>query len=327
LKTGKTKTKISVSALLALISFMWINNSSLLIAKSDKEPLLLAHRGLAQTFSVQDLKWNTNTAKMIHMPEHPYLENTISSMQKAFDCGADIVEFDVRVTKDRKLAVFHDYTLEFRTNGFGNVADHTMAELKKLDIGYGYTADGGKTFPFRGKHIGMMPVIDEVFGAFPKKEFLIHIKDGGRGAGELLDAHLRKMDPDQLRRISLYGDENAIRYISAKHPEIKVLTVPILKKALLWYELIGWTGYVPKAARNIQIHLPLNYAKYLWGWPDRFIQRMDAVNSRFVAVNGSGEFSSGFDSKEDLSKLPDDYSGCIWTNRIDMISLYIKHKK
>jgi glycerophosphoryl diester phosphodiesterase len=322
----KTKLKIGAFALAALISFMWINNSSLFVAKVDKVPLLLAHRGAAQTFAMQDLKWNSNTARMIHAPEHPYIENTIPSMQKAFDCGADIVEFDVRMTKDAKLAVFHDYTLEFRTNGTGNVADHTMAELKKLDIGYGYTADGGKTFPFRGKYIGMMPVIDEVFEAFPEKEFLVHIKDGGERAGELLERHLRKMAPDQLGKISLYGDENAIRFVSGKYPEIKVLTVPILKKAILWYELVGWTGYVPEAARNIQIHMPLRYAKYLWGWPDRLVQRLEAVNSRFVVVNGSGQFSSGFDSKDELSKLPDDYSGCIWTNRVDVISAYIKHK-
>jgi glycerophosphoryl diester phosphodiesterase len=142
----------------------------------------------------------------------------------------------------------------------------------------------------------------------------------------LLDAHLRKMDPDRLKKISLYGDEHAIRFISKKHPEIKVLTVPILKKAILWYELVGWTGYVPKAARNIQIHMPLNYAKYLWGWPDRLIQRLEAVNSRFVLVNGSGRFSSGFDDKDDLSKIPGGYSGCIWTNRVDIISPYIKRR-
>lgn len=323
----KTKLTISVSALIALVAFMWINNSSLFAAKVAKKPLLLAHRGLTQTFATKDLKWNTNTAKIIHTPEHRFIENTIPSMQMAFDYGADIVEFDVRVTRDKKLAVFHDYTLEFRTNGMGTVADYTMAELKKLDIGYGYTADGGKTYPFRGKCIGMMPVIDEVFETFSNKELLVHIKDGGEDAGKLLDVHLQKMGPDQLRKISIYGDEGAIHFIRIKYPEIKVLTMPILKRAILWYEFIGWTGYVPKAARNVQIHLPLNYAKYLWGWPGLFVHRMESVNSRFVIVNGTGEFSSGFDSEDDLLKLPNNYSGCIWTNRIDKISLLFKNKK
>ena len=47
--------------------------------------------------------------------------------------------------------------------GTGNVSDYTMAELKKLDVGYGYTADEGKTYPFRGKGVGMMPELSEVF--------------------------------------------------------------------------------------------------------------------------------------------------------------------
>lgn len=47
-----------------------------------------------------------------------------------------------------------------------------MNELKKLDVGYRYTADNGESYPFRGKGIGMMPSLDEVFAAFPNREFL-----------------------------------------------------------------------------------------------------------------------------------------------------------
>jgi len=324
--SNKMKLKIILSVLILLISFIWINNSSLFITKVNA-PLLLAHRGMAQTFDIGDVKWNTNTARIIHTPEHNYIENTIPSMEAAFNNGADIVEFDIRITKDKKLAVFHDYTLEFRTNGTGNVASHTMAELKEIDIGYGYTADCGKTYPFRGKNVGMMPVIDEVFKAFPQKEFLIHIKDGGEEAGKLLTEHLQQMNSKQLNKISFYGDEKAIFFISKKYPEIKVLTLPILKKALIMYELIGWTGYIPKAIRNIQIHIPLNYAKFLWGWPERFLERMTNVNTRVVLVNEYGNFSSGFDNEDDLSKIPKNFSGCIWTNRIDKIAPYFKQKR
>ena len=35
------------------------------------------------------------------------------------------------------------------------------AELEALDIGHGYTADGGATFPFRGKAVGEMPTLGE----------------------------------------------------------------------------------------------------------------------------------------------------------------------
>jgi glycerophosphoryl diester phosphodiesterase len=56
-------------------------------------------------------------------------------MKAAFNYGADIVECAIRLTKDKKLAVSHDYTFELRTDGKGNVSDHTMYEPKKLDVG------------------------------------------------------------------------------------------------------------------------------------------------------------------------------------------------
>ena len=66
---------------------------------------------------------------------------------------------------------------------------------------------------------------------------------------------------------------------------MKVLTKSLLLKAFLLYELIGWTGYIPEAIRNLEIHLPLSYAGLFWGWPDRFLQRMEQVNTRVVLVN------------------------------------------
>jgi len=160
--------------LLILVVFMYINNTSLFTKTKDEDPLLLAHRGMAQTFHMEGIKSDTCTAERIYEPEHPYLENTIPSMEAAFGAGADIVEFDVQPTKDGQFAVFHDWTLECRTDGKGVTREHTMQELKSLDIGYGYTADNGKSYPFRGKGVGLMPSLEEVLSYFPDESFLIH---------------------------------------------------------------------------------------------------------------------------------------------------------
>ena len=56
-------------------------------------------------------------------------------------------------------------------------------KLQALDIGYGYTADGGKTFPFRGQGINLMPTLDEVLNHFPNRSFLIHIKSDDENEG------------------------------------------------------------------------------------------------------------------------------------------------
>lgn len=140
-KIKKSYIALSISGI--FIIFCWLNNTNIFSSK-EGEYKLLAHRGLGQTFDISRVEWDTNTAEIMEPPEHEYLENTIPSIEAAFAYGADVVEIDIQRTKDNKLAVFHDHELSYRTNGNGGVADHTMDELKKLDIGYCYTADGGK---------------------------------------------------------------------------------------------------------------------------------------------------------------------------------------
>ena len=61
---------------------LWANNTSM-FADRQGEYKLLAHRGLAQTFDVSAVEWDTNTAEIIDEPDHPFLENTIESMEAA----------------------------------------------------------------------------------------------------------------------------------------------------------------------------------------------------------------------------------------------------
>lgn len=108
---------------------------------------LIAHRGVSQTFPLDNLQNDTCTAKIINPPTHSFLENTISSIRAAFNSGADLVEIDIHPTTDHHLAVFHDWTVDCRTNGQGVTHEQSMQTLKQLDIGYGYNADGGQTHP------------------------------------------------------------------------------------------------------------------------------------------------------------------------------------
>jgi len=64
-------------------------------------------------------------------------ENTVRAMNKAFECGADAVEVDLRFTCDHKLVVIHDDTLERTTNGTGKVSNMTIEQLRALDAGKG----------------------------------------------------------------------------------------------------------------------------------------------------------------------------------------------
>jgi glycerophosphoryl diester phosphodiesterase len=62
-------------------------------------------------------------------------ENTLSSVQKAFDLGVTWVEADVKLSRDGIPVLFHDDRLDRTTDGNGTVAQKTLDELKRLDAG------------------------------------------------------------------------------------------------------------------------------------------------------------------------------------------------
>ncbi len=62
-------------------------------------------------------------------------ENTHGAFQEAVRQGADLIELDVRSSRDGEVMVLHDATLERTTNGTGHVWDLSAAELEALDAG------------------------------------------------------------------------------------------------------------------------------------------------------------------------------------------------
>lgn len=308
-------------ALLGALAVAWFANAS--FWSSHRAPaVLLAHRGLAQTYHREDLTNDTCTATRIYPPEHPYLENTIASMQAAFAAGADIVEFDVHPTTDGAFAVFHDWTVDCRTEGKGVTRKHTLAELKALDIGYGYTADGGKTFPFRGKGVGLMPSLDEVLATFPDKRFLINVKSRDPHEGRLLAERLLQLPEAQRALLMAYGGDEPMRELNARIPSMPTTSRQKVMACGTRYLALGWSGHVPEACRNTIMLVPVNAGWLLWGWPNLFFERMERAGSRVFVTGpyGPGEVgTSGIDSEADAARLPDGFSGGIWTNRIDRI--------
>lgn len=75
-------------------------------------PLLMAHRGSSN-----------------ELPE-----NTLPAFQRALEQGADVLECDVRFTRDNEIILMHDGMLDRTTNGSGVVAQMTLSEIKKFRV-------------------------------------------------------------------------------------------------------------------------------------------------------------------------------------------------
>lgn len=315
--------RLLLPAIALMAVAVYLNNTSLLSPRAEGRPTLFAHRGISQQFHREGLTNETCTAERMLPPTHGYLENTIASMQASFAAGADVVEIDVHPTTDGQFAVFHDWTVDCRTEGHGETRLHSMAQLKRLDIGHGYTADGGKTFPFRGKGVGLMPTLDEVLATFPDRRFVINIKSNDPAEGPLLAQVLSRLPPERRRMFIVYGGDKPVQALRKALPEIKTMSRASLKACLLRYIGYGWTGLMPEPCRNSMVLVPVNVAPWLWGWPWRFQDRMEAAGSEAVVMGpyGSGQVATtGIDSEAELALLPPGYGGGIWTNEIEPIA-------
>lgn len=283
---------------------------------------LIAHRGVHQTFNLEGVENDTCTATRINTPTHNYLENTIPSMQAAFAAGAEIVELDVHLTPDGEFAVFHDWTLDCRTDGQGVTEKTTMAVMRALDVGYGYTADNGATYPLRGKGAGMMPTLGEVFAANPDREFLVNFKSNRADEGQAL-INLIAAHPEWRAQLwGVYGGTSPTQTTLNAIPDLTGYTRDSLMACAKDYVLLGWTGIVPDTCRNTTVVVPTNYAWMLWGWPHKFTRRMEAANTNVILLGpfDDGDIgSTGIDSVTDLKKVPDGFGGYVWTNRIELL--------
>lgn len=315
------KRWVVLGALTLAAGALFVLNTSLL-ADPSGELTLLSHRGVHHTYAREGLTNDTCTAERIFPPTHALLENTLPSMQAAFDAGADMVEIDIHPTTDGEFAVFHDWTVDCRTDGQGVTRELSMAYLKTLDLGYGYTADGGQSFPLRGRGVGMMPTLREVLQAFPTQRFLINFKSRETDEADRLLAYLEAMPNANIERLSYYGAEPAAR-MRELLPNVRVTGRRQLMDCAKSYVLTGWTGHIDGDCRNSIIFVPSNYGWVAWGWPNRFLQRMQDAGSEVIIVapirRGERPGVNGVDTPEAFAAVPRGWRGGVATDRIEVI--------
>ncbi len=166
-------------------------------------PLLVAHRG------------SSGTAP----------ENTMAAFRKAIAAGADMIELDVRMTRDYHLVVLHDSTVRRTTNGSGAACGMTLQELKSLDAGSWY---GPR---FRGERV---PTLREVMEMLPSHVGLnIEVKTDGdprpdRALEESLVLIIREQGMTSRVLVSSF-DHGHLRRMHALDPSVPlgILYVPV----------------------------------------------------------------------------------------------------
>jgi len=195
--------------------------------------------------------------------EHP--ENTLDAFRAAAADGAHYFELDVHLTRDGVVVVSHDPDLSRTCGVDAAIGDLTLAEVKRANAGWGFTAAAVATpaivsnsrFPFRGHGIEV-PTLAEVFAAFPERRYIIEIK---QTAPSLAVALLDVIERAGMRRRVLIASEE-----QAPIDEIRALA-PGLPTGFPYHEIVGFMvslapGAEPYRPRGDALQVPPEYESW-----------------------------------------------------------------
>ena len=160
--------------------------------RGDRAPLNIAHQG----------------------GEDEFPSNTMYAFRKAVGAGADMLELDIGVTRDGKVVVLHDTTVNRTTNGRGTVASKTLKAIRRLDAAHWFAPRARdhydhdlprRAYRFRGVATGdreppkgfrpadfRVPTLSEVLRAFPRIPINVEIK--GRTPDEETREYVRNAE-------------------------------------------------------------------------------------------------------------------------------------
>lgn len=258
-------------------------------------------------------------ARAIEPPVHDFLENTAESIRRTGYLGAQFIVLDAAPTRDGRFVLLREADLSCRTDGQGLVSDHTLAELKALDAGYGYTADAGATHPFRGIGAGSIPSLEEGVAALGRARALYRLVSDRPADAERLAAALEAAGRDvDARRDGFLGVPAAVAVLRARFPQAWAWSVEEAEACTSAYRLSGWFGIVPESCRGGTLLVPVDGQWAFAGWPNRLLARMEAAGAH-VLVTGperSDGVFGGFDLPEQLGEVPSTYNGLIWVDDI-----------
>jgi glycerophosphoryl diester phosphodiesterase len=184
------KNKIAIWAVLSLGAALVAN-----VVQAQKSKIKMPERGLCAHRGCMDT--------------HP--ENTLPAFAEAVRLGAQMIEFDIQLTKDSAMVIMHDDAVDRTTNGNGQVSELTFSQIRALDAGM------KKAEKFKGTRV---PTFEETLAMMPNNVWLnCHLK-GDEAVGAKAAAMLAKSD--RLHQAFLTCSEKAAKAARQTVPGILI---------------------------------------------------------------------------------------------------------
>ncbi|MCI3924701.1 glycerophosphodiester phosphodiesterase [Paenibacillus sp. TRM 82003] len=214
-----------------------------------------------------------------------YPENTLLAFKEAMALGVDMIEFDLRLTRDGELVVIHDATVDRTTDGEGLVRSYTLKELKRFDAG-GWFAPS-----FRGLQIPTLEELCELLSGYPNVLLNVEIKK---------DVTARQAADDAVAALARHGyidrcvftsfDANIVAHIRDRHglrtqgfPQRMMSNFVIGDGGTyskMWSAAVGMNELTAEQVREIKA-----FGLHAWCWsPDTYDQVAYAAECGVVLV-------------------------------------------
>ncbi len=186
---------------------------SLAAARHRNRPLVIGHRGAAGLCP----------------------ENTLASIHRAAEVGADAVELDIRTSVEGEPVIIHDATLERTTDGHGPVSEHSLADLAELDAGW-HWHDDDESRHWRGRGL-RIPTLEAVLRESPLP-MVLEIKqenlDLVERAGSMVMDHGRQHDV-----LVVSFSRTVMRHYRQRFPQ---MATGSSVRELVWFQILARLG-------------------------------------------------------------------------------------
>ena len=132
-------------------------------------------------------------------------ENTLVAFRKSREMGFDMVECDVRFTKDDKAVLLHDETVNRTSNGRGKIGDLTLDEVRELDFG------SWKDDEYAGEKI---PTFEEFVDLCAELELYPYVEVKGGATFEQTQSLVEVVDNANVKVTWISRDTDVLNWIA-----------------------------------------------------------------------------------------------------------------
>ncbi len=245
-------------------------------------------------------------------------ENSVMAVQRCIDLGVDIVEIDVRLTKDGHLVAMHDITVDRTTNGTGKVSDLTLAEIKQLRL---KNACGVRGSQFQ------VPTLEEIM-LIAKGKIMINLdKTEGKTVREAYDVLVKTGTVDH----AIFKANESMKKMRDKYGS---LMDSIIFMPKLWYKNENVANHMAEYERDID---PIMYETLFdsrGATTFQLLPQLEKQGDAFLAICLWDELCAGYTDEKAIIDGPEATYGwlinqgadAIMTDRPEMLLKYLRGK-